>query len=214
MEGEDGFSNGSGNIHNFSFCPNVDSEDEENTQLTLEELSFPILFSLCCCCVGVCNFYVNRFRKFRIATETSALLNEMALDSTSEGVELEKFLIRESILVMDTSSILLSLENCENVEKSDLENAIDALPDRKMLEELLFATTSSSVALQFAEACKLLSLSEIVNILEKSDVFENDELTQKLEYAFNANNPKEEMMNIVFGKKETKDVVLKKIGRL
>lgn len=205
---------GSGQGTNFSFCPNVDSKDEENTQLTLQELSFPILFSFCCCFIGVCYFYVNRIRKFRNAKEASALLNEMTLDFTSEGVESENFLIRESIHVMDTSSMLLSLENCENIEKSDLENAIDALPDRKMLEELLFATTSSSVALQFAEACKLLSLSEIVNILEESDVFENDELTQKLEYAFNANNPKEEMMNIVFGKKETKDVVLKMIGKL
>jgi len=57
----DSYNVGYGTI-DLSFCSSTDNANDGNTSLDIFELSFPFLFSLSCCFIGVCMFYIAKHK--------------------------------------------------------------------------------------------------------------------------------------------------------
>lgn len=201
----------------LSFCSSAKNGNDGNTSLDIFELSFPFLFSLSCCFIGICMFYIAKYKKFRRATKAKEITKDSNVHKVSAGVDAEEFLLRESAKHLSTSSIVFELKRNDDILKQDLDSAIDMLPNRDEVEKLFISSKLSPSASEFQEIYNTMKLSDLFHVLEEAGIFHHQDRARQLKFIFDSDeNPKKKILNMIFANNRAKHLAImrsKKYGR-
>lgn len=186
------------NTYYDSLC---DSHVASTSQLSSLQLLFPFVFTFVCTSIGLILFLCRRLQKK--VRRQYRLKQGDAVPALSEKFHDEETFLMGEIIDMSTNEIIDDLLQ-RKVDRRAIEEAVDALPARTMLESLLLEERLSKGAKDFSDLKKLSTLrlyeiykSHYLNISDDS-IFTFDGLR----------DPKEHLVEQILSREEAKEAAL------
>ena len=144
-------------------CGEVEEINLETAQLTLNHLIFPIFFSFVCTTVGLVLFYCNRKRTIPLKEKIGRAAGKSLLSE-----EEEEYLLLHNLHGQDPLDLYRELQSF-GVEAKYLKEALNELPDKSKLVEILFDKKCKVATHEFKKICEL----DTFELCQFLDWFEN-----------------------------------------
>eukprot|EP00816_Leptocylindrus_hargravesii_P012834 CAMPEP_0196825136 /NCGR_PEP_ID=MMETSP1362-20130617/92867_1 /TAXON_ID=163516 /ORGANISM="Leptocylindrus danicus, Strain CCMP1856" /LENGTH=1154 /DNA_ID=CAMNT_0042205513 /DNA_START=183 /DNA_END=3647 /DNA_ORIENTATION=- len=159
-------------------CGSSDEIDLDKFQLSDIHLLMPISLSLTCSTVGLVMFLVKRVKESDAVQSKAAAV--IALNEKDE-----ERLLRQGLRKMSPSNLVAELEKDEAVRAADIEAAVNQLPDKTELLELVFLSKCTENRrdyyviknLNVSELCKVVDYynSAFVTTAQSSSLYDEDQ---------------------------------------
>ena len=211
-----------------SSCPSDPNENTEAVTLDIAELSFPILITFFCTTLGlICHWTYNcksSYRDKRIGTKESSTVDHCK--STISTERSKKYIFnahtndassRKSFSDMSTSDLVKKLQSTQGLSAHDKCAALELLPDRSGIIDLLFDNKALVVEEEenaLMESLTLFELQYIAFNAIKADRDSNNsedlnDLSPLLwENSLESDNPKQGIIELIMRNAYKKDLAL------
>jgi len=168
--------------HIYSYCK-VDKDKDDDSVLTAGDLSLPLIITFTCSTIGILTFVIEKIRN----------KDKMILG--------EEEVLREKLCRLSTGEILSELNLVEELEKSDVDAALDMLPDRSGIIELLLQSKLSSLS-KYRGILMSMSTSELYDLFlevsnDKYNLSVIEEQPLMFDDVLSDEKPKKAMINII-----------------
>ena len=135
----------------MSFCSHDADSDNENVTLSVKELAFPLTVTFLCSSIGLLSYLISKsMRDEKIYMK----------DNTDE--------LRTRISSMTPEDIYFCLEHVDSIEKDEINAALNMLPDKSGLVDLMWKHKYSRYN-NMRESLMKLNISDIVSIFKEAE---------------------------------------------
>ena len=169
------------------FCSNDDINDSEPT-LSVTELTFPLMLTFLCSTLGLISFYIGRCSCY------PQKRNKIIVDTDDDESSL-----RAMIMSMPIKDIYSKLLHIDSVSKCDIHEALESLPNKSRLVDLLLKINRSCYTAEL-RSLSTLNTGELVDVLFEAEHLQT--LEQKVplvwESALNDSEPREKLIETIF----------------
>ena len=201
----------------LSFCPDHSKDDDEEVSLTLPELSFPLSFTFICCMIGISTFFISRWRErsqlkrdFQNLTEIHDEKNNSIVGSITHKTATEREIkaLRCYFSPMKAKDLVKELQ-AHGVDKEDLDDALDILPDKSRLLNLLIDQKQSQDSKEFRLlwSLRISEFNDIINEYRNNNE-DDDSVALLFDDLISSRDPRNELVETIMSNEKLKRVAL------